>query len=251
MDIAYILQKPEFKELYDFSKKIFVPHEQFKYKNCISLNFFEKDIYSVKLYFATFFKCNKDLIGDYFNYHQVDSLYNLWDIENLDNKGLSFCIKYYPAKDVFKKQIHCKTRIGLAFKNLAFTNNNCRYGIGVEDGEVKIYGNFKDRQDKIAISKYFNKPQLSFFEELEYCESKDSSKVIASYSSSDKELMCDLITKESLPEVYSFLNNIHTKYKIRARNIGFYNKHNIKSYYLYSEKTDNGIDTYKTFLENL
>lgn len=249
MDISPIL-KPEFKEFYDFSKKIFVPNEQFKYKNCISLNFLFNHLHSVKLYFATFKKYSKEEIGNYFNYDDLEKLYEIWDTSNLDNKGLSFCLKYYPYEKVFKKQIHCKVKVDLNFKNFTFSKKNCRYGIGLEAGGLKLYTNLKNKADKIDIAKFFNKPQLSFFDELEYCESIDGSKVIASFSGDDRELMCNLIKEESDPAVFSYLDELYKKFKIRPRNIGFYEMQELKSYYLYSDKNDFGIDTYSTFLEN-
>lgn len=249
MDISPIL-KPEFKEFYDFSKKIFVPNDQFKYKNCISLNFFNNNLYSIKLYFATFKKYNRDEIGDYFDYNDLEKLYEIWDTSNLDNKGLSFCLKYYPKENCFKKQIHCKIKVNLTFRNFNFTNENCRYGVGIESGEIKLYTNLKNKADKINVAKYFNKPQLSFFDELEYCESYGNSKVIASFSGDDRDLMCNLIKNESTQEVYSYLDTLFKDYKIRPRNIGFYDIQEVKSYYLYSDKSDFGIDTYGTLLKN-
>jgi hypothetical protein len=92
-------------------------------------------------------------------------------------------------------------------------------------------------------------PYLSFFEELEYCELENNvTKVIASYASKDKDKMCVLIKKYTEEKIYKELDSLLNEYNIRARNIGFYNKGNVKSYYLYSQQTDFGVDTYGTFL---
>ena len=248
MDVEQILHKTEFKEFYNYSRDIFTPHKNFKYKNCISVNYKDTEIHSVKLYFATFIPyLEKDI--RYFDYNKLKSLYSIWDTDNLDNKGLSFCIKYYPSSNQFKYQMHCKAKPAPAFSKLSFSNNNCRYGVGIENEQIKNYINLKDKKDKIEVARLFNMPYLSFFEELEYCELESNvAKVIASYASKDKDKMCVLIKKYTEEKIYKELDNLLNEYNIRARNIGFYSKGNVKSYYLYSQQTDIGVDTYGTFL---
>lgn len=243
MDLIKILQMPEFRSFYDLSLKIYKPVDEFKYHSAIALNFLEDKIYSVKFYFASFLPVeNKNILNPHFNSDDVELLYSLWDRNNLDNKGLSYCIKYYPDKNQFRYQIHCKTKQINQFNNVKFSEANCRYGIGIENREIKKYINVKSTQDKVILAKHFNYDDLVFFDELEYCEANDSSKVITSICKSRKILTCFFARKITHKTVLNTLTEFSNKTKLELLNIGIYKDVALTSYYFYSQ--DN-IDSYK------
>ena len=240
MDIVKILQKQEFKDFYLLSKEIYDPASRFPYHSAISTNVTSNDVHSIKFYYGTYSKLiDLSKIEKYFPADNILKLYNIWDIHNLDNKGLSFCIKYYPKTDKFKYQIHCKVTTPLAFKQLQFSNFDCRYGIGIEDNESKSYINLKNNNDKVLVSKYFNIPELVFFDELEYCEFDDYSKVITSYNNQKTYLLRNYLLKkfaphkDKYPMIYSSIDQLHVDNNLDLRNFGFYKDLDLYSLYFY------------------
>ena len=243
MEAIRILQMPDFKAFHDLSLKIYKPVDKFKYHSAIALNFYKDELYSVKFYFATFLPLDDiTVLAPFFKESDLKHLYSIWDRDNLDNKGLSYCIKYYPNTKKFKYQIHCKTQQINAFNNLQFSGQKCRYGIGVEDGESKKYINVTSTQDKLLLAKHFNQDDLVFFDELEYCEASDSSKVISSISKSRKILTSFFAKKVSSKSVHNLLTDFSEKTKLELLNVGVYRGIDLISYYFYSQ--DN-IDAYK------
>jgi len=245
MDIIKILQMSEFRSFYDLSLKIYKPVGKFKYHSAIALNFYNDQIYSVKFYFATFEPVdNTSILLPFFNESDLKYLYSVWDINNLDNKGLSYCIKYYPNKNQFKYQIHCKTQQINTFNNLQFSDNNCRYGLGIENGETKRYINVKSTPDKILLAKHFNHDDLVFFDELEYCEANDSAKVITSICKSRKILTSFLARKITSKNVLNIITDFSKQSNLELLNIGLYKDLNLTSYYFYAL---DDIDAFKRF----
>lgn len=252
MDIIEILQKPEFKNFYKMSKKIFTKSDKYDYHSAISTNIYKDKLYSLKFYFGTFNKFH-DLsdLEKYFDKEDIISLYNVWDIENLDNKGLSFCIKYYPEKNEFKYQIHCKVKEKLNFKNVQLSHKDCRYGIGVEQKEKKCYTNLTNLIDKINVSKYFNIPDLVFFDEIEYCEFDQYSKVITCYSNTKRKCLDNLISQyynDKYPGISNAINVLNKEKNLHLKNIGFYKDLEMYSLYFYGENKNGVVDAYEQFV---
>jgi len=255
MDIVKTLQKQEFRDFYNLSKSIYVYDTDFPYHSAIAVNTTSDSIHSIKFYYGTYKKIQDlSVIEQYLNKEDISYLYNIWDTENLDNKGFSFCIKYYPQKNIFKYQIHCKVVTPLSFKNLTFSNNNCRYGIGIERGDKKNYINLKDSKDKILVSKFFNIPNLVFFDELEYCEFDNYCKVITSYNSNKKYVLRDFLinnyvkNKKKYPSVISTIDCLHENKRLALRNFGIYKDVDLYSLYFYLEKPNGIVDSYEPFL---
>lgn len=246
MDIIEILHKDEFKKFYEMSKNIYKPGA-YKYHSAISINAIKEFIHSVKFYFGTYQKLDDvSLLTEQFKKADIDYLYNLWDIDNLDNKGLSFCIKYYPEKNKFKYQIHCKVRTINTFKNLIFSHNNCRYGIGIEDDDSKKYINVKGYEDKKLIGDFFNNIDLTFFDELEYCEFNNNSKVVTSYNNQKKYILDNFIKKHINDSKF---NSVLLEKGLELRNIGIYRNIDLQSFYYYCSKDGNIVDSYEPFYQ--
>jgi len=244
MGILEILHKDEFKTFYELSKNVYKPGK-FLYHSAISVNSVKETIHSIKFYFGTYQPVN-DLatIDTLFKKEDIQYLYKIWDLDNLDNKGLSFCIKFYPEKNSFKYQIHCKTSIPNTFNNLSFSNENCRYGIGIESGERKNYINVTSYRDKTLISSFFNLTDLSFFDELEYCEFGEFSKVVTSFNNQKKYILDNFIKKHTYR--YSFMNDLESK-GLELRNIGLYKDVDLQSFYYYYPKSSGEVDSYEPF----
>jgi len=254
MDIIKILQKQEFKDFYCMSKSVFKGDSTFPYNSAISANVTKDKLHSVKFYFGTYQKMN-DLseLEKFFSINDILHLYKIWDIDNIDNKGLSFCIKYYPNSNSFKYQIHCKVTTPLTFKNLSFSDKDCRYGVGIETGKTKNYINIKNNNDKVLVSKHFNIPELVFFDELEYCEFDNYSKVVTSYNNQKTYLLRNYLLKkfaakkEEYPMIASAIDQLHVGYNYDLRNFGFYKDLDLYSLYFYLPGKENTVDSYEPF----
>jgi len=255
VDIIEILQKQEFKDFYNTSKSVYKFTSEYPYHSAIAINTTSTEVHSIKFYFGTYCKLTDlSLLKHYFNLDDIQKLYEIWDLDNLDNKGLSFCIKYYPKTNTFKYQTHCKVKQQNSFKNLNFSNNSCRYGVGIEDGEIKNYINVTGANDKILISKFFKVPDLVFFDELEYCEFDNYSKVITSYNNQKTYLLRNYLlknfasNKEQHPMITSSIDQMHVKKNLDLRNFGIYKDVGLYSMYFYLAGKNGEVDSYEPFL---
>ena len=255
MDIIKILQKQEFKDFYNTSKTIYKFNSKFPYHSAIAVNSTSNEVHSIKFYYGTYSKIEDlSLLKGQFDINDIKKLYELWDIDNLDNKGLSFCIKYYPKNNEFKYQVHCKVRKQHSFNNIKFSNTNCRYGIGIEKGEIKNYINVTGINDKILVSKLFGVPDLVFFDELEYCELGDHCKVITSYNNQKTYLLRNYLLKNYASDkekhhmIHSSIDQMHVKMNLDLRNFGIYKDAGLYSMYFYLPGKNGEVDTYEPFL---
>lgn len=225
--------------------------KNYPYISYLGVNFLDKEIVSLKLYYIVSKKVKKNTINEIFPLTEL--LENRYEeyIErtslDLDNMGIGFAIKINKTKNLFYTYYQDTSKhhspfipninLSLPCEDISMRENYFVYELKNNGGYCKNYKLFVNKDNVRFLLDYFSLHELHErdYKSVEYSEFNNSAKI--NLYPNNQSVLNNLLNTYSAKQM-ELINFICNKYNVCTGFPGFYHKDRIKSIYFFNNNVE-------------